>query len=200
MGDFRHIDPNSSIAKFLRDARAEECDVSNESRNLIFSVFALLFVAGCGGGGGNGGSNPPVATGELVTITSDNATTVAGVVAQQVLEDNLFGALTTAGLPVANAGSGAAIAMSSLAAAPLPTNMLAAQSTLQDCANGGTVDVTVDISNPLTISPGGIGTSPIRLRADTVLPQPDSPTRHTVSFWCTSKLTPSTAWATSSAT
>ncbi|MDH3613730.1 MAG: hypothetical protein OES10_10660 [Gammaproteobacteria bacterium] len=152
--DFRHIDPDTIIAKFARDTFMEERDVSNEFRNLILAGITLLFVAGCGSSGGNDGNpNPPV-TGELVTITSDNATTVAGIVAQQVLEDNLFGALTTTGLPVMSAGSGAAIALSSLSAVPLPADMLAAQSTLQNCADEGTVDVTVSISNPPTISRG----------------------------------------------
>ena len=128
--------------------------MSNEFRNLILASITFLFIAGCGGSaGGDGEPNLPV-TGELVTITSDNATTVAGIVAQQVLEDDLFGALTTTGLPIVSAGSGAAMALSSLSAAPLPANMLAAQSTLQDCAEGGTVDLTVSISDPFTISSG----------------------------------------------
>lgn len=124
-----------------------------ELRNLIFATITVLFVAGCGGSGSSdGNSNPVFETGELVTITSDNATTVAGVVAEQALEDNLFGALTSSGLPVMSAGSGAAIALTSLSAVPLPPEMLAAQSTLRDCAVEGTVDVSVDISNPLMIS------------------------------------------------
>lgn len=127
--------------------------MSNQIQNLILAVITLAFVAGCGGSGGNDGNpNPIFETGELVTITSDNATTVAGVVAEQALEDNLFGALTSSGLPVMSAGSGAAIALTSLSAVPLPPNMLGAQSTLQNCANGGSVDVTVDVSNPLMIS------------------------------------------------
>ncbi len=76
------------------------------------------------------------------------------MVAQQVLDDNLFGALTGTGLPIANAGSGAAVALSSLSAVPLPANMLAAQSTLENCAVDGTVDVTIEVSSALTISPG----------------------------------------------
>jgi len=128
--------------------------VSYEFRNLILASITFLLIAGCGGSAGNDGDSTPPVTGELVTITSNNATTVAGIVAQQVLEDDLFGALTTTGLPVVSAGSGAAIALSSLSAAPLPANMLAAQSTLQNCADGGTVDLTVSISNPLTISSG----------------------------------------------
>ena len=103
--------------------------MSNQIRNLILAVITLAFVAGCGGSGGNDGNpNPIFETGELVTITSDNATTVAGVVAEQALEDNLFGALTSSGLPVMSAGSGAAIALTSLSAVPLPPNMLGAQS------------------------------------------------------------------------
>ena len=128
--------------------------MSHQIRNLIFAGITLLLAAGCGGSGGNDGTpNQPV-TGELVTITSNNATTVAGVVAEQVLEDNLFGALTNTGLPVMDAGSGAAIALASLSAVPLPPEMAAAQSTLQDCAVDGTVDITVSVSNPPAISSG----------------------------------------------
>ena len=128
--------------------------MSNEFRNLILASVAFLFIAGCGGSGGDGGNQNPPVTGELVTITSDNATTVAGVVAEQVLQDNLFGALTTVGLPIASAGSDAAMALSSLSAVPLPPEMLAAQSSLQDCAVDGSVDLTVNVSNPLDISFG----------------------------------------------
>ena len=129
--------------------------MSNQFRNLMLAVITLAFVAGCGGSGGSdGGVIQPVPTSELVTITSDNATTIAGVVAQQVLDDSLFGTLTETGLPVASAGPGAAVALSSLSAVPLPANMLAAQSTLQDCAIDGTVDVTIEIANSVTISPG----------------------------------------------
>lgn len=129
--------------------------MSNQFRTLILTVISLSLVAACGGSDGNDGNpNPPVSPGELVTITSDNATTVAGVVAQQVLEDGLFGALTTTGLPIASSGSGAAIVLSSLSAVPLPPEMLAAQSTLEDCAVDGSVEVTVDTSNPFDILPG----------------------------------------------
>ena len=126
----------------------------NEFRHLLLAVITFSFVAGCGGSSSGGELVPPVPTSELVTITSDNATTVAGVVAQQVLDDNLFGTLTTTGLPIASAGPGAAIALSSLSAVPLPANMLAAQSTLENCAVDGTVDVTIEVSSSLTISPG----------------------------------------------
>ncbi len=155
MRDFCQIDPDTIIAKLARDTCAEECDVSNEFRHLLLAVITFSIVAGCGGSSSGGGDLiPPVPTSELVTITSDNATTVAGVVAQQVLDDNLFGTLTTTGLPIASAGPGAAIALSSLSAVPLPANMLAAQSTLENCAVDGTVDVTIEVSSSLTISPG----------------------------------------------
>jgi hypothetical protein len=154
MRDLRHIDPDTIIVMVARDTREEERDVSYEFRNLILASITFLLIAGCGGSTGNDGDPTPPVTNELVTITSNNATTVAAIVAQQVLEDDLFGALATTGLPVVSAGSGAAIALSSLSAAPLPTDMLAAQATLQDCSEGGTVDLTVNISNPLTISSG----------------------------------------------
>jgi hypothetical protein len=136
------------------DPRKEERDMSNEFRNLILASITFLFIAGCGGSTGSDGDPTPPVTDDLVTITSNNATTVAGIVAQQVLEDDLFGALASTDLPVVSAGSGAAMALSSLIPAPLPANMLAAQSTLQDCPEGGTVDLSVSISDPFTISAG----------------------------------------------
>jgi len=117
----------------------------------ISTLLAALFITGCGSDGDSSSAAPP-ATSELVTLTSNNATTVAAVVAEQVVEDGLFGTLTR-GLPIVSAGPGAAAALTNLSAAPLPPGMLAVTaSTLEQCAVDGTVDVTVDVSDPQTVS------------------------------------------------
>ena len=125
--------------------------MSNRRRIPISILVAALFVTGCGGGSDSSNPAPPP-TSELVTLTSENATTVAGVVAEQVVEDGLFGALTR-GLPIVSAGPGAAAALTRLSAAPLPPGMLAVMASSQEqCAVDGTVDVTVDVSDPLTVT------------------------------------------------
>ena len=124
--------------------------MSNRRRFPISILFAALFVTGCGGGNSN--NSAPPAGDELVTLTSENATTVASVVAEQVVEDGLFDALTR-GLPIVSAGPGAAAALTSLSAPPLPLGMLAVTASSQEqCAVDGFVDVTVDVSDPQTVS------------------------------------------------
>jgi len=58
-------------------------------------------------------------------------------------------------------------------------------------------DLFITVGFPPAIRPGGTEIRPRILRAVTVLPQPDSPTRQTISSGRTSKLTPSTARAVS---
>lgn len=154
MRDSGYIDPDPVTATSNRGARTEERDVSNEFRKLILAVTTLVFLASCGGSDGNGGNqNPIIVSGDLVDLSSDNAMTVAGVVAEEVVEDNFLKSLTDTGLPVVASGNGAAVALSNLAAQQLPPGVLGA-SIPQDCAVEGSVDVTVEVSNPLTITRG----------------------------------------------
>ncbi len=123
--------------------------------------FALLsLIVGCDGGGGDGGgvrniggSTPPP-VGQLVTITENNAPTVAGAAAEQVLEDTLIGTLTTTGIPVVRSGSSAAIDLLRLSGSSLAPGMAAATLPTQDCAASGTVDITFEVDSPETISRG----------------------------------------------
>jgi hypothetical protein len=120
---------------------------------------ALALIAACSGGDGEpgnfiGNNPPPPPTGQLVTITEDNATTVAGVAAEQIVEDNLIGVLTSTGIPVVGAGSAAATEMLSLSGSPLAPGLAAAQLPRENCAVSGTVDVTFSVANPQAISPG----------------------------------------------
>lgn len=118
-------------------------------------LAGLAAVSACSGGGdGSGirGINPPP-TSQLVAITEDNAVTVAGVAAEQVVADDFVGVLTTTGLPIVGAGSSAAQQMLSLSGADPGAGLAAAQMTLQDCAVSGTVDVTFSVADPQVISP-----------------------------------------------
>lgn len=126
--------------------------MSNVIRNLIFVVSGLALLASCGGSdkdnGNNGGNTPP-----LATITSQNAPTIAGVVAEEILEGGVLSAISTTGLPFAGSGSDAAAVLMAIASSPPPPGVLAA-SVPQNCAVTGTIDVTFTIANPLTLSQG----------------------------------------------
>ena len=124
-----------------------------------FSLAALSLLAACSGGSGDGGPstfggfNPPP-TSQLVTITESNAPAIAGVAAEQIIEDSLISTLTTTGIPVVGAGSFAASDMVRLSgSSPVPGTAAATLPT-QDCAVSGTVDITFDVNNPETISLG----------------------------------------------
>lgn len=127
-------------------------------RTTTFLIFLPAMLSACSGGGDGPsnfvGTNPPPPVSQLVTITEDNATTVAGVAAQQVVEDNLIGVLTSTGIPVVGAGSAAATEMIALSGSSPSPGLAAAQMTLQDCAVSGTVDVEFTVSNPSTVTPG----------------------------------------------
>lgn len=116
----------------------------------LTAVFCLS--AACGGGGGSSrianDGGPP-----LATITSANATTVAGAVSQQVLDGSVIGGLSTPRLPFASSNPAVASTLLFIAA-PTITSVGAAQSPIQPCAVSGTVDITVSVASALTLSPG----------------------------------------------
>lgn len=122
------------------------------TRHVVLLTAVLLLTAACGGGGGgnrvadNGGPT-------LATITSANAPTIAGAVSQQILDGSVVGGLSTPRLPFATANPAVAQVLLS-AAAPPASGAAAAQSPIQPCAVGGTVDITFTVSNPQTLSPG----------------------------------------------
>ena len=125
----------------------------NATRNLVFVVAGLALLAGCGGGDNDDGNQGPI-VGDLVTITSQNAPTIAGVAAEVALEDGVFGTVASQGLPIGSTGTGTLLAISGILNAPLPPEILAAQMTMAPCAVDGTVDLVVSISNPEMLTLG----------------------------------------------
>jgi hypothetical protein len=125
------------------------------SRNLIFVVIGLSALVGCGGGSttapsgtGNTGS------GNLATITTENAKAIAGVAAQTALENDFFVDIVSQSLPVFSSGSQQTL--SSVLKMAGPSNLSAAISGLVDCAVFGTVDIDLSVANPLTLSAGDV--------------------------------------------
>jgi len=120
-------------------------------------VSALFLLAACSGGDGQPNSllnpgNPP--TGQLATISEQNAPTVAGVAARQIFDESVLSTLTNTGIPVAGSGPAAASEMLSLSGGSLAPGLAAAQMTPTDCQVSGTVDVTFSVSSAQTVTPG----------------------------------------------
>jgi len=124
-------------------------------RNLIFVAIGLSALVGCGGGStaepidtGNTGS------GNLATITVENANEIAGLAARTALENDFFGDILSQNLPVLSSGSQQTL--SSIAALASPSQLLTANSGLLGCAIGGTVDIDLTVADPLTLSAGDV--------------------------------------------
>ncbi len=117
-------------------------------------LFPLLIVAGCGGGGSSGPTISPQPQPTLATLTADNAVTAASVAARQTVENDLFNALTGLGLPIAVASAGSNIAVTDVVKVARDPVSMATSESSQACAVSGSIDIVIDIENPLTLSPG----------------------------------------------
>ena len=110
-------------------------------RLILICVIGLGQLTACSSGGDESVS-PPAPTSGLppAEITVDNATTVAGVVAEFALDGGLLDLLIFDELPIVSAnGAGLSAAGKLSASSPI----FAATSTVTDCAVSGTVDVNV---------------------------------------------------------
>ena len=123
------------------------------SARLSFLFPGLLLLAACGGGGGGNGGLGVAPPPPLATITSQNAPLIAGAVANEVLDNNILDAVAGTGLPFAGAST-AVSTMLEVPALALPANVMAAQMPIEPCDVAGTVDVTIDVANPLTLTAG----------------------------------------------
>ncbi len=121
---------------------------------LIAAGLATLF--GCGGGGTtssiNTGDTGSTGSDGRATITNENAKAVAGVAAETALDNDFFVDVVTQSLPVIS--SGTKLTVVTVAKIANPSNLLAVQSGIVDCAVFGTVDIDVSVANPLTLSAG----------------------------------------------
>lgn len=121
----------------------------------FISAGAVLLLAACGGGGGGGSSAPPgpPATG---TINSGTVLLVAGRSTDSVLQSGLFGTITDfVGLTSIGAGNtGVRSGHSAKAVGGYLQSQVPVGPETTPCAVSGSVTVSGDIANPLTVTPG----------------------------------------------
>lgn len=124
------------------------------SRQHLYSVAALLVLAGCGGGGDGGSNNGgPAAPAAMLDITPENAAQVTAVSYETAVASASLGELSgDSGLFAASPGGNARIdgsfgtaskTGSSFAQVPIPA-------TTENCNVDGTVTVSGDIADPFT--------------------------------------------------
>ena len=125
-------------------------------RNFFILAAGSAMIAACGGSSSNdgGGLTGGVPTAEEATITVENAPVIAGAVAEVAMGQGIFSSIFTPAIPIASIGADVAVSpvMKPVYSAAMktanPAQLYAAVSSQEPCAVSGTVDITVDISNP----------------------------------------------------
>ncbi|MDH3441011.1 MAG: hypothetical protein OEM63_09680, partial [Gammaproteobacteria bacterium] len=121
------------------------------------SALVALLLAGCGGGGGGGGPVPPPGLPATGTINSGSVLNVSGRSLDVVFQSSGFGAITQfVGLSTLSTSDPGGVRTAS-AAKPVGQYVNAYVPVGPDtsaCNVSGTVTVTGDIANPLTVTPG----------------------------------------------
>lgn len=121
------------------------------------SVVAGLLLAACGGGGGGGGPAPPPGLPATGTINSGSVMNVSGRTLDVVFQSSGFGAITQfVGLstlstsdPGGARSAGATKSVGQYVVAQVPVGP-----DTSACNVSGTVTVSGDIANPLSVTPG----------------------------------------------
>jgi hypothetical protein len=124
-------------------------------RNFFVAAAGLALIAACGGGsddgGGLTGGVPPA---EPATITAENAPLIAGTVAEVATGEGIFTSLFTPAIPIGSIGTDAAVApvmkpvLSAAMKTANPSQLYATSAGREPCGVSGTVDVTVNFSDP----------------------------------------------------
>lgn len=136
--------------------------MNSVARSLITGI-PILILAGCGGGGAGGGASQTAAV-TPADITSLNAPVIAGAVMQSALEGGGLGAFAGVGSGSIVQGPNSQLFATLGEIQKTHTESLrqkAQYGVLQDtippqmtdCLNGGTVTVSGEVTNPLTLSP-----------------------------------------------
>ena len=126
-------------------------------RNFFILAAGSAMLAACGGGssdnsGGLTGGVPPTA--EEATITVENAPQIAGAVAEVAMGEGIFSSIFTPTLPIGSIGADVAVSpvMKPVYSAAMkvasPSQLYVTSAGQEPCAVSGTVDITIDISNP----------------------------------------------------
>lgn len=124
-------------------------------RNFLVATAGCAVIAACGGGGDDGGGlTGGVPPAEPATITAENAPLIAGTVAEVAMGQGIFSSVFTPGIPIGSVGADAAVApvlkpvFSTAMKTANPSQLYATTSGQEPCAVSGTVDVTINFSDP----------------------------------------------------
>ena len=124
-------------------------------RNFFVAAAGLAFIVACGGGSDDGGGlTGGVPPSEPATITMDNAPQIAGAVAEVAMGQGIFSSIFVPDLPIAAIGGDVAVSpvmkpvLSAALKSASPSQLYVTSSGQEACAVSGTVDITVNISNP----------------------------------------------------
>ena len=124
-------------------------------RILLIATAGCAFIAACGGGSdGDGGLTGGIPPAEPATITAENAPLIAGTVAGVAMGQGVFSSILTPAIPIGSIGADTAVTpvmkpvFSAAMKTASPSQLYATSSGQEPCAVSGTVDVTINISNP----------------------------------------------------
>jgi len=124
-------------------------------RNFLIATAGCAAIAACGGSGSDdSGLTGGVPTSEPATITAQNAPLIAGTVAEVAMGEGIFTSLFTPTIPIGSIGTDAAVApvmkpvLSAAMKTANPSQLYATTAGQEPCGVSGTVDVTVNFSNP----------------------------------------------------
>ncbi len=125
-------------------------------RNFCIAAAGLTLLAACGGSSSdnNGGLTGGVPPSEPATITAENAPLIAGTVAEVAMGQGVFSSIFAPAIPIGSIGVDAAVSpvmkpvFSAVMKTASPSQLYATTAGREPCAVSGTVDVTIDFTNP----------------------------------------------------
>jgi uncharacterized protein YhfF len=123
-------------------------------RKFCIAAAGLTLLAACGGGSDDGGLTGDIPASEPATITAQNAPVIAGTVAEVALGQGIFSTILVPDIPIAATAADDAVSpvlkpvLSAALKTAAPSQLYSMKAGREPCAISGTVDVTVNFSNP----------------------------------------------------
>jgi uncharacterized protein YhfF len=123
-------------------------------RKFFIAAAGLTLLAACGGGSGDGGLTGDIPASESATITTQNAPVIAGAVAEVAMGQGIFSSIVTPDIPIAATAADDVVppvlkpVISAAMKTAAPSQLYSMKAGREPCAISGTVDVTVNLSNP----------------------------------------------------